>query len=182
MEYIIQGRKPASVFRFFEEVSAIPRPSYHEKGIADYLVAFAKARGLECYRDETNNVLIKKPASKGLEHLPAILFQGHTDMVCEKNADVEHDFLKDPIKLSVDGKMLRAKGTTLGADNGVAVAVMLAILDGELKTHPAVECNGTLEAPSAHEKSNTLDTASFRFASLNRISIIFFRVSVALAE
>lgn len=140
MDFVIQGRKPASVFRFFEEISAIPRPSYHEEKIADYLVAFAKERGLACYRDQSNNVLIKKPATKGKEWILPILFQGHTDMVCEKNADVEHDFFKDPIKLFADGKMLRAKGTTLGADNGIAVAVMLAILDGELKAHPAVEC------------------------------------------
>ena len=157
MEYIIQDRKPASLFRFFEEISAIPRPSYHEKEIADYLVSFAKARGLECYRDETNNVLIKKPATKGLEKLPAVLFQGHTDMVCEKNADVEHDFLKDPIKLFVDGRMLRAKGTTLGADNGVAVAMMLAILDGEIAAHPAVECLFTTAEEVGLDGANSFD-------------------------
>ena len=108
MNLVIDGRKPASLFRFFEEISAIPRPSYHEEKIADYLVAFAKERDLECYRDASHNVLIKMPATKGKEGVPPILFQGHTDMVCEKNADVEHDFLKEPIKLVVDGKMLRA--------------------------------------------------------------------------
>lgn len=140
MEYIIHGRKPASVFRYFEEISAIPRGSYNESGIADYLVSFAKARGLESYRDELNNVLIKAPATKGQEGRPSLLFQGHTDMVCEKNGDVEHDFLRDPLKLWVDGKLLRARGTTLGADNGIAVAMMLALLDGEVKKHPAYEC------------------------------------------
>ena len=140
MEYVISGRKPASVFRFFEEISAIPRGSYNEGGIADYLVDFAKARGLESYRDELNNVLIKAPATKGQEGRAPILFQGHTDMVCEKNADVEHDFLRDPLKLWVDGNLLRAKGTTLGADNGIAVAMMLALLDGEIAEHPAFEC------------------------------------------
>ncbi len=140
MEYIIHGREPAAFFRFFEEISAIPRPSYHESGIADYLVAFAKARGLECSRDELNNVLIKMPASRGQEHRAPILFQGHTDMVCEKNADEEHDFLKDPLELWVDGDLLRAKGTTLGADDGVAVALMLTLLDGEIAEHPAIEC------------------------------------------
>ena len=157
MEYIIQGRKPASLFRFFEEISAIPRPSYHEEKIADYLVAFAKERGLECHRDAAHNVLIKKPATKGMEGGPAVLFQGHTDMVCEKNADVEHDFLRDPIKLFVDGKMLRAKGTTLGADNGVAVATMLAILDGEIGAHPAVECLFTTAEEMGLDGANSFD-------------------------
>ena len=157
MDFVIHGRKPASVFRFFEEISAIPRPSYHESGIADYLVAFAKERGLECYRDETNNVLIKKPATAGKEKLPGVLFQGHTDMVCEKNADVAHDFLKDPLKLYVDGKMLRAKGTTLGADNGIAVAIMLTMLDGEIAEHPAMECLFTTAEEVGLDGANNFD-------------------------
>ena len=140
MNYVIDDRKPTSVFRFFEEISAIPRGSYHEDRIADHLVAFAKERGLECYRDELHNVLIKKPATAGQEGREPILFQGHTDMVCEKNGDVEHDFLKDPLELYVEGKFLRAKGTTLGADNGIAVAMMMAMLNGEIPSHPAIEC------------------------------------------
>ena len=140
MEYIIHGRRPEQVFRFFEEISAIPRGSFHEEGIAAYLMEFASARGLEAYRDGMNNVFIRMPATKGLEQVPAILLQGHTDMVCEKNRDVEHDFLKDPLRLRLDGKYLRATGTTLGADNGIAVAVMMAILDGAMEAHPAFEC------------------------------------------
>ena len=140
MEYIIENRSPKSVFRYFEEISAIPRGSYNEAEIASYLEAFAAARGLECYRDQVNNVLIKASASKGLENEPPLMLQGHTDMVCEKNGDVVHDFTKDPLKLYLDGKYLRAKGTTLGADNGIAVAVMLALLDGEIAEHPAYEC------------------------------------------
>ena len=140
MEQIIQGRRPASVFRYFEQISAIPRGSHNESGIADYLVAFAKERGLEYYRDSLHNVLIKSPATDGQEKRPPLLFQGHTDMVCEKNSDVEHDFFSDPLSLFVDGKLLRARGTTLGADNGIAVAIMLALLDGEVAEHPAFEC------------------------------------------
>ena len=140
MEYVIQHKQPEAVFRFFEEISAIPRPSYHEERIADYLVAFAKARGLWVVRDELHNVLIKAPATDGLSDRAPVLLQGHTDMVCEKNADVEHDFLRDPLKLYVDGDLLRARGTTLGADNGIAVAMMLALLDGALGAHPPVEC------------------------------------------
>lgn len=140
MEYVVHGYHPASVFRFFEEISAIPRGSYNESGIADYLERFAADRGLFSYRDEHHNVLIKAPATAGLESVPPVLFQGHTDMVCEKNADVEHDFLRDPLKLYVENGFLRARGTTLGADNGIAVAMMLALLDGEVAEHPAIEC------------------------------------------
>lgn len=137
---VIQGYEPASFFRFFEEISAIPRMSYHEEKIADYLVAFAKERGLFCYRDKYHNVLIRKDATVGYEDRAPVLFQGHTDMVCEKNGDVVHDFLNEPLDLYVDGNYLRARGTTLGADDGVAVATMLAILDGAMEAHPLVEC------------------------------------------
>ena len=140
MEYIIHGRKPESVFRYFEEISAIPRGSYNEAGIADYLCAFAAARGLEHTRDRQNNVLIKAPASPDRPGAAPLLLQGHTDMVCEKNRDTVHDFLHDPLKLWIDGKYLRARGTTLGGDDGIAVAMMLALLDGELPSHPAYEC------------------------------------------
>ncbi len=137
---LIRGREPEALFRYFEEISSIPRPSYHEERIADYLVEFAHARGLYCVRDERHNVLIRMPATEGYEDHSPVLLQGHTDMVCEKNNGVEHDFLKDPLKLYLDGSLLRAKGTTLGADDGIAVAVMLAVLDGALDAHPAVEC------------------------------------------
>ena len=140
MKYLIQNRKPASVFRFFEDICAIPHPSYHEEKVADYLCAFAADRGLECYRDNLHNVLIKKPATPDRADAAPILFQGHTDMVCVKTADSTIDFMKDGLSLYVDGDFLRAKGTTLGADDGIAVAVMLALLDGEISSHPALEC------------------------------------------
>lgn len=128
------------LMRYFEEISMIPRPSYHEDKIADYLVAFAKERGLEYWRDEAHNVLINMPASAGYEDVPPILLQGHTDMVCEKNEGVEHDFMKDPLRLYEKDGWICADGTTLGADNGVAVAVMLALLDGEGGEHPSLQC------------------------------------------
>ena len=141
MEYVIKNKKPEKLFQIFEEISAIPRGSGNEKGIADYIENFAKSRGLFCVRDEADNVFARIEATNGRENEGAILLQGHTDMVCEKNSDTEHDFEKDPLKLYIDEKgWLRAKGTTLGADNGVAVALMLYILDGGLESHPAVEC------------------------------------------
>ena len=144
-ESIIRGFEPARVFAFFEEISLIPRGSGNEAGVADYLCRFAAARGLECVRDANNNVLIKKPAMVGREAHAPLLLQGHTDMVCEKNGDVAHDFECDPITLIQEGNVLRADGTTLGADNGIAVAMMLALLDGELENHPALECLFTTE-------------------------------------
>lgn len=128
------------MFHYFEEISKIPRGSGNEKGIADYLEAFASERGLACYRDKENNVFIKKPATEGREADETILLQGHTDMVCEKLPEVKHDFLTDPLQLYVEDGWLKAKGTTLGADDGIAVAAMLAILDGALTSHPALEC------------------------------------------
>ena len=128
------------LLHFFEEISSIPRPSYHEKAIADYLVSFAECRGLECYRDELNNVLINLPATEGREDTAPLLLQGHTDMVCEKNSGVIHDFLKDPLKLYEKDGWIRAEGTTLGADNGDAVAVMLAVLDEACDSHGPIQC------------------------------------------
>ncbi len=128
---------------FFEEISAIPRPTFHEDKIADYLCTFAKERGLEYYRDETNNVLIKKAGSAGRENESPLMLQAHTDMVCEKNDDTEHDFLSEGLKLYVENGLLRARGTTLGADDGYGVAVMLYLLDGaegHVASHPPLEC------------------------------------------
>ena len=129
-----------SVLKYFYEISAIPRPSYHEDKIADYLVAFAHSHGLEALRDEAHNVLIRKAASADKIGSPAVLLQGHTDMVCEKNGDCNHDFFKEGIKILQDGDLLYADGTTLGADNGYAVATMLAILADNTLSHPALEC------------------------------------------
>ena len=141
MEYVIKNRKPEKLFNLFEDICAIPRGSGNEKEIADYIENFAKARGLFCVRDEVNNVFVRIEGSGGRENENAILLQGHTDMVCEKNSDTAHDFEKDPLKLYIDENgWLRAKGTTLGGDNGVAVALMLLVLDGGFESHPPVEC------------------------------------------
>ncbi len=140
MSNVLSGLAPNRFFKYFEEISAIPRMSLHEEKIADYVESFAKERGLFCVRDAANNVFAVKEATKGRENDPAVLLQGHTDMVCEKNAGVDHDFLTEGLKLYIDGDFIKAEGTTLGADNGVAVAMMLAALDGEYTTHPRIEC------------------------------------------
>lgn len=140
MDYKISGYQPEKLFHFFEEISAIPRGSGNEKAISDYLVEFAKERNLWCHQDDLYNVIIKKPATAGSEAKPAVMLQGHTDMVCEKLADSSHDFTKDPLDLIVKDGILTANGTTLGGDNGAAVALMLAVLDDNTLKHPALEC------------------------------------------
>lgn len=125
--------------KYFEEISAIPRASGNEAAVADYLVDFARQRGLFVLRDRSNNVFIKKDATQGREGESPVLLQSHTDMVAEAVMGSAHDFARDGIKFVQQGKLLRADGTTLGADNGVGVALMLAALDG-CASHPALEC------------------------------------------
>ncbi len=129
---------------YFYEISKIPRPSGEEERIADYLCEFAKKHGLEYFRDNGRNVLINKPASKGYENAPCFCLQGHTDMVCEKELTSAHDFTKDPIDIYVDGGKLKARGTTLGGDDGAAVSIMLALLAGDYKL-PKLQCLFTAE-------------------------------------
>lgn len=135
----ISELEPREVFYWFEKISEIPRGSYHTKDISDYCVAFAKKRGLWAVQDAQNNVIIKKPATKGYEDCEPIILQGHLDMVCEKRADSAHDFSKEPLDLYVEDGFLKAKDTTLGADDGVAVAYALALLDGDAVEHPPLE-------------------------------------------
>lgn len=131
--------KPANVFRYFEEIAAIPHGSRNTKAISDYLAAFAKSHDLEYYQDELNNIVIIKEATKGYEGADPIIIQGHMDMVCEKEKDCDIDFEKDGLDLYVDGDFLKARGTTLGGDDGIAVAYALAILDSNELSHPRLE-------------------------------------------
>lgn len=160
MEYIIKGREPAAMFRFFEDIAAIPHSSGQEGRIADYLVDFAARRGFECHRDALHNVIIKKPgsASAGKENEPPVILQGHTDMVCEKNAGTLHDFENDGLSLFEKDGRLYAKETTLGADNGAAVALMLAILDDSELTHPPLECIFTVQEETGLAGAMRLDS------------------------
>lgn len=131
--------KPEKVFRFFEEMSQIPRTSGNEQAISDWLVTFGKERGLETIQDEALNVIIKKPGTRGFEDKEPVIIQGHMDMVGEKNADSDHDFEKDALKLRVKDNWLYATDTTLGADNGIAVAMGMAVLDSDDLAHPPIE-------------------------------------------
>lgn len=135
----LENCEPKRVFYYFEELCKIPHGSGNTKQISNYLVSFAKEHGLEYVQDEMNNVVIYKPATKGYEDAPAVILQGHMDMVCEKRPDVEHDFTKDPLNISVQDGYVTANGTTLGGDDGIAVAYGLALLESEDIAHPALE-------------------------------------------
>ena len=137
--------KPASVFHYFAEICKVPRPSKKEEKIIAYLQNFAKEQGLESKTDEAGNILIKKPATPGKENLKTVILQSHIDMVCEKNSDSTHDFLNDPIETYIDGEWLKAKGTTLGADNGIGMAAQLAVLAANDIEHGPIECLFTVD-------------------------------------
>ena len=136
---VLDNLQPKLVFKYFEEISQIPRGSGNEKGISDYLLNFGKSLGLESIQDEALNIIIKKPATKGYENAPTVILQGHMDMVCEKNKGTNHDFEKDPLKLRIVDDYIYATDTTLGADNGIAVAYAMAILASDDVMHPALE-------------------------------------------
>lgn len=136
---VLTGLEPASVFHYFEQICAIPHISYHEKALSDYCVRFAQERGLACRQDEMGNVLIKAPATPGYEEQATLILQGHLDMVGDKTADCPLDLEKDPIRLVVEDGRVHADGTTLGADDGIAVAYALAVLDAKDIPHPKLE-------------------------------------------
>ena len=135
----LQGLEPESVFRYFEEICAIPHGSRNTKAISDYLVSFAKAHGLRYRQDESNNVVIFAPGTCGLEDHESVILQGHMDMVCEKEAGCPLDMAVDGLDVTHDGCCIFAKGTTLGGDDGIAVAYALAILDDNTIAHPPLE-------------------------------------------
>ena len=138
-KHVLAALEPARVFHYFEQLCGIPHGSGNVSAAADWLVAFAQAHGLEWERDDAQNVVIRKQASPGYEDAPTVILQGHTDMVCAKTADSAHDFLKDGLTLVTDGETIRAEGTTLGADDGIAVAMALAMLEDKTAEHPALE-------------------------------------------
>ncbi|MCK4613412.1 MAG: aminoacyl-histidine dipeptidase [Thermoplasmata archaeon] len=131
--------KPENVWRYFQEISRIPRCSKNEKAVGDYIVSVAEGLGLDYTRDAAGNVVIRKPAFPGYEHALIVVLQAHMDMVCEKDSDKVHDFTRDPIELVVKGDWLYANGTTLGADNGIGLAAILAIMEDKSLVHGPME-------------------------------------------
>ena len=142
---VLENLEPKEVFRFFEEICQVPHGTFDTKRISDYCVAFAKERGLACIQDETNNIIISKPGTVGYENSEPVIIQGHMDMVCEKRPESNHDFKKDPLELYVEDGYVKAKDTTLGGDDGIAVAMALAILDSKDIPHPPIEAVFTVD-------------------------------------
>ena len=153
----IQSLEPRTVFDYFKAISDIPRGSGNTAAISAFLCRFAEERGLSYESDETGNVLIRKEATPGYELHDPVILQGHVDMVCVKTEDSDHDFEKDPIELIVDGEWLRADGTTLGGDDGIAVAYMLALLDADDIPHPALETLFTVDEETGMYGAKALD-------------------------
>ncbi len=159
---ILSDLQPKGVMHFFEELCAIPHGSTDTKRISDYCVRFAQERGLRYVQDESNNVVIYKPAARGCEAGPTVILQGHLDMVCEKDADCDIDFSKDGLKLCHDEEFIFAKGTTLGGDDGIAIAYALALLDATDLKHPALECVFTVDEEIGMLGADAMDMSVLR--------------------
>ena len=142
---VIEDLEPKMVWKHFDEIRKIPRCSKHEEKIREYIVNFAKKQNLKYKTDKTGNVVINKPGTKGMEKKPTVILQGHMDMVCEKNSDIIFDFSKDSIQLKLKGDILTANGTTLGADNGMGLAMSLAILEDNNLKHGPLEALFTID-------------------------------------
>ena len=159
---VLSELEPKNVFSFFEDICNIPHPSYKEEKISNYLVEFAKARNLEYYQDSLYNVIIIKEASKGYEDVAPIILQGHMDMVCEKTPDCDKNMDEEGLDLEVNGDFVSAKGTTLGGDDGIAVAYALAILDDDSIAHPRLEFVCTVSEEVGMEGAAGIDVSMLK--------------------
>ncbi|MDR2836725.1 MAG: aminoacyl-histidine dipeptidase [Bacteroidales bacterium] len=157
----ISDLKPSLVWQYFEEITKIPRESKHEENIIQFMLDFAKKHNLEVKKDKVGNVLIKKSATKGKENLKSVCFQSHLDMVCTANKDVKIDFRKDPITAYIDGEWVKAKGTSLGADDGIGVAMSMAILTDKNLEHGPVECLFTIDEETGLTGAFALESGFF---------------------
>ena len=159
---VLDNLEPKKVFYYFEEISGIPHGSGNTKQISDYLANFAKERGLEYYQDEINNVIIIKEATPGYEGVDPIIIQGHMDMVCEKESSSNFNFETDGLNLYVDGDFVRAKDTTLGGDDGIAVAFALALLDSDCYEHPRLEVVITVDEETGMDGAYGIDLSMLK--------------------
>lgn len=159
---VLENLEPKKVFYYFEEICSIPHGSGNLDGISSYLARFAQDRGLFHVRDASNNVIIVKEASAGYESVPPIILQGHMDMVAVKKNDCDIDLEKDPLRLKVEGDLIRAEGTSLGGDDGIAVAYILAILDSEDIMHPRIEAVITTDEEVGMEGATAIDLSMLR--------------------
>ena len=159
---VLKGIEPQTVFDFFEEICMIPHGSGNTRQLSAYLKKFAEDRGLKVNQEPCGNIIIYKGASAGYEDSPSICLQGHMDMVCEKAADSRHDFKKDPLPIAMMDDDVFSRGTTLGADDGIAVAMILAILDSDEYEHPALEAVFTVDEETGMEGAKSLNYANIK--------------------
>lgn len=162
MNQVLKSIDYKGVFSYFEEICDVPRGSKHNTKISEFLVEFAKKNKLEYRQDEFENVIIVKEASKGYEQCPTLIIQGHMDMVCEKESNIEHDFLTEPLDLYVEGDFIRARGTTLGGDDGIAIAYAMAVLTDESIIHPRLEIIITTDEEVGMDGAFGLDTSDLK--------------------
>ncbi|MFA7388923.1 MAG: aminoacyl-histidine dipeptidase [Proteiniphilum sp.] len=153
----LQQLTPQSVWKHFHSLTRIPRPTGQMKEVTRYVIDFGKGLNLETRQDKVGNVVIHKPATKGYESAKTVILQSHLDMVPQKNSDVSHDFAKDPIQAFVDGEWVKARSTTVGADNGIGCAMMLALLEDETLEHPAIEALFTIDEEVGMDGANGLE-------------------------
>ncbi|MBC8005863.1 MAG: M20/M25/M40 family metallo-hydrolase, partial [Verrucomicrobia bacterium] len=145
---------PPELWENFYQLTRIPRPSYHEDEVREFIVAFGKGLGLDTLQDEAGNVIVRKPAKAGMENRKGVILQGHLDMVPQKNSDKNHDFTKDPIETIIDGEWVKANGTTLGSDNGIGVAAAMAVLASKDLAHGPVEALFTATEETGMDGAN----------------------------
>ena len=158
MSSAIEGLKPVLVWKYFAEIAQIPRCSKHEEAMTKYILETAQRLSLQAKADKFGNVVVKKPASAGREGVCSVALQGHLDMVCEKNKDKVHDFSKDPIEIVRKGNVLMANGTTLGADNGIAVATNLAVMEDRSLQHGPLEFLFTVDEETGLTGASSLSS------------------------
>lgn len=160
--YHLTGLEPASVWENFYAISQIPRETGNPEGITSYLLDFCKAHGIEAYRDEAYNVIARVPATPGYENASPVILHSHSDMVCIKDEGVDHDFAKDPIRVYAEGDVVTAEGTTLGGDDGIGVAFMMAYMTDKQTKHPALECVFTADEETTMNGGIHLDYSQFK--------------------
>ncbi len=166
MQYITEKYDYKNIFFYFEQLTKIPHGSGNVDAISGFLLSFAKEHGAECRQDEKKNVVVFLPATPGYENRKTIMLQGHMDMVCEKDSDCPHDFKKDPLDLYIKDGRLRAKGTTLGGDDGIAIAYMMALIADKDAEHPAMELLMTTDEETGMYGAQALDTSDLKASYL----------------
>ena len=166
---VLENLEPKKVFQFFEELCQIPHGTFDIDRMSDYCVEFAKKRNLKYIQDEVKNVLIFKPGTEGYENSEPVIIQGHMDMVCEKTPDSDHDFKKDPLDLYVEDGYIKARNTTLGADDGIALAMAMALLDSDDIPHPPIEAVFTVDEETGMGGANGIDLSVLKGRKLINI-------------